>query len=278
MEIWSEEIFRSWTVDIMKRYFKIYSILVKINIARLFAYRANFLNSIVGSLVWSIFNILSITLLTTRTSTVFGWSRYELMLLIGIYNIIFSIFYIFFARNFTELSNTIHFGRLDAILLRPIDSQFAISFWFSSAHQVIRLAIGILFTLYLTGQMHLVLSPFVVLGFFILIFFSIVIMYSIWFIVLTLTLWFSRLSNLVDLMYQINGIVRFPQEMYKSANLIIFYALFPLTFVIVSPAKALLQKILLGEIVWPIICSIALLFISRKFWQFALRSYTSASG
>jgi ABC-2 type transport system permease protein len=66
--------------------------------------------------------------------------------------------------------------------------------------------------------------------------------------------------------------------MYKGASIFLFFALFPLTLVVVTPIKVLLQKASVNDIVWLVVCAISLFIISRKFWQFALRSYTSASG
>lgn len=104
----------------MMRYLKIYSTLVRLNFSVLIAYRANFFNAMTASFVWSSFIIISMELLTTKTSNVFGWTRNDLLILAGVYNIIYSIFYFFFEEGFGEFPYRIHFGELDTILLKPV--------------------------------------------------------------------------------------------------------------------------------------------------------------
>lgn len=261
----------------MKRYLKVYLTLVKLNYSNQLAFRADFVNSLIGNAAWSIFQITSTLLLTSRTPRVFGWTREEFLLLAAIYNVVLSVFYTHFSRNFNELPDNIHYGRLDSFLVKPIDSQFLLSCWHMGFGNILRFIIGIGFIGYLAMQINLDLTFWSILGFFALLAFSVLIVYSVWFIVMTITVWLSRLSNLVDVLYGINWVMRYPQEMFKGLGIYMFFIIFPLTFVVVSPAKVLLQKILLGDVLWPIVLSVGLFLVSRMFWKFALRYYTSAS-
>ncbi len=262
----------------MKRYLKVYLRLIRLNYSNQLAYRADFINSLMGNTAWSIFQIASTMLLTARTPKVFGWTRDEILLLAAVYNIVLSIFYIHFSRNFNELADNIHYGRLDSFLVKPIDSQFLLSCWHMGFGNIIRFVIGILFVCYLTTQIAINITFFSVLGFFILLVASVIILYSVWFTIMTSTIWLSRLSNLTDVLYIVNWTMRYPQEMYRGAHILLFLIIFPLTFVVVAPTKILLQKITQGDIIWSIALAVGLFAISRKFWKFALRYYTSASG
>src|SRR6266581_485244 len=104
----------------MKRYLKLYFMLLRIGFISLLTYRTNFFNNALSSILWSSLTIATMVILTARTSTVFGWTRQELLLLTGIYNIVFGIIYAVFASNFEELSQLINKGELDSWLLKPI--------------------------------------------------------------------------------------------------------------------------------------------------------------
>jgi len=262
----------------IKRYLRVYRMLLRLNLNTLFAYRANFINSATANTVWAIFVIVMMLLLTSKASNIYGWTRYELLVMAGTYNIIFSIFYFFFSRNFGEFSNNIHFGRLDAYLTKPIDIQFLMSCMHVSYTHIIRFFLGTGFVIYILHKMQAVVTPLSVLYFAFFVILSVIIMYSLWLTVITLTIWYTKLSNLVDLLYESHNVSRYPQEIYKGASVYVFYALFPLTLIVTVPAKAILQKILLGDILWPIVFAVVLFVISRKFFRYALRSYTSASG
>src|SRR6185503_5802187 len=121
--------------------------------------------------------------------------------------------------NFGEFSNTIHFGRLDMILTKPVDSQFMMTCTYVGYTHIVRFVMALLFLAFIIPQMHLVMTFLTVVWFILFILLSIIIMYSIWFMVMTLTIWFSKLSNLTDLLYETQNVSKYPQEIYKSANM-----------------------------------------------------------
>lgn len=261
----------------MQRYFNIYKALLRINLANLLAYRANFLNGLIASFVWSSFILVSMILLTSNTKQVFGWKRDELLILSGTYNIVYSIFYMLFARNFEEFSYRIHFGQLDTILLKPVNAQFFLSTWNVGYNNLIRFVNGSWFLLFILSRMHVTISFFQILLFFFVLLFSICIVYSVWFMVMSITVWHSKLSNLVDLMFSVNGVTRYPDGMYKKVSPIFFILFFPLTLVVTTPAKILIQKAQISDICLLIIVAVSMLYISHRFWKYALRFYNSVS-
>lgn len=259
-------------------YRKVYGVILKLNYAKMMTYRADFISSSIAHTIWATFTIIQMILLTSKTSHVFGWSRDELLMLAAVYNVIFSFFYMFFSRGFNSISNTIHLGRLDGILTKPINSQFMITCMYVTYTHLIRLIIGIGFLSYLLIKMQISVTPFLIVGFVGIIVLSIVLNYSFWMIVMTLTIWFPKLSNLTDLLYQVNQVTKFPQEMYKGLGIYLLFFLFPLTFIIVSPVKYLLHRMDMSDFVYLFVFAGGLFVASRYFWRFALRYYTSASG
>lgn len=261
----------------MNKYFKIYTMLLRVNFATLSAYKANFITSIISSVGWGVFSILFIILLTSKTSSIYGWSREEIILLTGFYNIIIGTFHVLFSRNFERFSDIIFFGQLDSLLLKPADSQFLLSFWFFNYIGLLRVIIGIIFSFYMLFQMHI---SFTIITIAIYVIFSavgIILLYSLWYILLTLTIWFTRLSNVVDLLSQINGITRHPPEIFTRFKGFILIFLLPLTLIVALPTKVFLNKLSFAEGAELILFALMLFFISRKFWKIALRFYTSAS-
>src|SRR5256885_10895077 len=107
----------------IQRYIALYAHLIRLNFIRTIAYRLNFINGTIASIFWAIFSIVAIYILTSRSSFVFGWSRQELFILIGVFNILVGgIFRMLFANNFERFAHIIRFGELDALLLKPVDT------------------------------------------------------------------------------------------------------------------------------------------------------------
>ncbi|HWY79648.1 MAG TPA: ABC-2 family transporter protein [Candidatus Sulfotelmatobacter sp.] len=264
-------------IAIMNQYIRVYKTFLRLNILKLFVYRADLFSSIIAHTIWSSFTIIQMLLLTSKTSYVFGWSRNDLLVLAAMYNIVYSFFYMFFSRGFGEFSTTIHVGRLDGVLIKPISSQFLMTTLYITYTHGIRLILGIGFLVYMLSIMHVHITLLLMVGFMFIIFFSVMIIYSYWMLIMTLTIWFPKLSNLSELLYQVNSVAKFPQEIYKGASVYLLLTLFPLTLIVVTPVKYLLQKAFFSDILLLVIFACGMVFFSHFFWKFALRFYTSAS-
>jgi len=259
----------------MKRYVKIYIRLLHLNFSSLLAYRANFVNSLISSSVWGGFSIISILLLTSRSSSLFGWSRHDIIFLTCSYSIIIGIFHTFFSRNFEHFSRVVDLGELDTLLIKPIDSQFFISLRYINYASIIRIVVGFFLVGYLLkGE---ALSFVQLFGYGTMMFFGLITLYALWYIITSFTIWLSRLSNIVEFLFTITNVSRFPPQMYREFSWYVFLFLFPLTLIIATPTKFLINKIDFPDVLILIITASVLFIVSRFFWKLALRFYTSAS-
>ncbi len=262
----------------MKRYIKIYSLLLRLNLSALLAYRANFINSVIGTVGWGFVSIASMFLLTSRVTTVYGWTREELLTVTGVYSVIIGIFHMLCSRNVERFSRIINLGQLDSILLKPTDPQFMVSLWLFNYASVFRIIMGIIFTIYMLQKMHIVVTLISFFGFIILMISGLLLLYSVWFSIITITIWFTNLTNLVDFLYGFSNLGRYPPEMIRRTGNLFLFIFLPLTFIATIPIKAILQKALPSDVLMLLLISWGFFFLTRKFFKFALRFYTSASG
>lgn len=261
----------------MKGYIRLYKTLLQLNAASLLAYRANFTTNIIASVSWGLFSIISIMLITSRASSIFGWKREEILLLTAIYSILIGIFHLLFSKNFERFSNLVYYGQLDSLLVKPIDSQFLVSFWLVNYTSTFRILLGFAYTAYLLYAYHMAVSIGATLGFILFLVIGLSLLYSIWFVAVTFVIWFPRLTNIVFFMYSVSGLTRYPQEMYRQLAGYIFLFLLPITLVVTMPTRALVQKFSAVDAMMLVGFAVGLFVVSRLFWKFALRYYTSAS-
>jgi ABC-2 type transport system permease protein len=261
----------------MKKYLNIYRALLHLNFSAVVVYRVNAINNIVGSTVWAVFSMASIILLTSRTTSVFGWTRDEILLLTAVYSLFIGIFHTLFSRNFERLPYLIRLGMLDAILTKPADPQFLVSTSIINFTSIIRILLGIAFTWYVISIAHITVTLPIIGLFCIGIAIGLLLLYSLWFIVATLIVWYPDLSNLIEFLYSASNIGRYPREMYSQANQFLFLFVLPLTFMVIAPTKILLAKLTLFDSLGLVLFALAFFVGSRYFWKFALRFYTSAS-
>jgi ABC-2 type transport system permease protein len=262
----------------MKKYLRIYLVLIRLNFAALIAYRAHFINSLIGTLGWSIVSVATMLLLTSKTKTVAGWSQNELLAATGMYSIIIGAFGTLFTRNFERFSRIIHLGQLDGILTKPADSQFLLSCTIVNFASLARIVLGILYTAYILTKMNATVTPSSLALFILFAFCGLILLYAIWFLALTITVWFTNLSNIIDFLYNFNNLSRYPPEVIQQTKNLFLLVLLPLTLIATVPVKALIAKATLTNELLLLCFATLLFFLARKFWHFALRHYTSASG
>lgn len=262
----------------MKRYIRIYLTLLRLNFLALIVFRANFINSMLSSFTWGLFSISSIFLLTARVSNVYGWNREDLLVLTGIYSIFIGIFHMLFSRNFERFSEVINRGYLDSILLKPADSQFLLSFWTINYTSILRIIIGVIFTIYvLYGLLHTTITISILGGFFVFLLTGILFLYSMWFLISTIIIWFTRLSNLTQLLYFMNGMSRYPKEIFSETRNLFLFIFLPMVMAVNTPTRIVLKKEADPDFLILAFFAIFTFILSRYFWKFALRYYTSVS-
>lgn len=261
----------------MKRYLRIYWMIIKINLASIFAYRANFYNSILITGGWGIISITSVLLLTSKTSSVYGWTRQELYLLTGLYSIMIGVFHTLFSASLERFARIISLGGLDSYLLSPVDAQLYLSTKNFRPISSLRIIIGSLFTFYVLQTFHVTFTLFSFFVFISLILMGVLLLYSFWFFVITLTIWNPNLTNLVDFLYNFSNLGRYPPALLIYSKNIILFILIPITLIASVPAHFILGKVTFLELVGLVGFAFLFFVSSRLFWQFALKHYTSAS-
>lgn len=259
----------------MKRYLRLYVIFFRMAFAKLTAYRGNFFGSVLTSLGWAVFSVISMALLSGRSERVFGWSRAELLVLTGVYSIVVGLFHVLFTRNFEQFSRIVHRGEFDAMLLKPVDTQFLISCTVVNIASVPRVIAAAGFTGYLTMILRNSLSIQDSLQVVIVSIAGLLFLYTVWFGILLITVWQSHLFNLFDLLVHVTDTAKYPSEMYSELRYLLPLIVLPVSLVTTLPAKALLGKSDAGAIWGFIVLTIIFLVVTRVLWFRVLRFYRS---
>jgi ABC-2 type transport system permease protein len=259
----------------MSRYLQVLNLFWSTAIAAELEYRANFILasfSSLGNLVGSLFGLF----LFYRTGYTFaGWSWEEALVVLGIFTILQGFSSMFLAPNLNRIVDSIQQGTLDFILLKPIDSQFWLSTRTISPWGFPDVAFGIFILIYAGQKLGLGLSHYLLsaipLGF------GFLSLYSIWFILGATSIWFVKIYNVTEVLRGLLEAGRFPMVAYPTAYRFFFTFIVPVAFLTTVPSETLLGRGNWSWIVGAGILSIFLLQVSRQFWRFALRFYTSAS-
>jgi ABC-2 type transport system permease protein len=106
---------------------------------------------------------------------------------------------------------------------------------------------------------------------------SAVILYSLWFVLAATSIWFVKVWNATEVLRSALVAGRYPVAAYPAGLRTFFTLVLPVAFLTTVPAEAILGT---GSSQWllaSVVVAVVSLALSRWFWGFALRFYTSAS-
>jgi len=240
-------------------------------------YRANLAVKIVTDIIWYAAMLSVFEVLFRHTSTISGWTIDTTRVFMGILFLVDALWMILFSENLDRFSEKIRRGDLDMYLTKPVNAQFMLSLqkWMVAyvgnllivlgwlAWSLSRLPDGVPWE---RLPLLLVVVPCALL-----------ITYSIRFVFATSALIFTRADALNYIWYQIYRLGTRPDAIYPPAVRIVLLTILPVGFVASVPARVVVQ----GEGIWLVGVMIAFasaaVWLSTRFWKYALRFYTSAS-
>ena len=262
----------------LKRYLGIYAALWRNSVTREMTFKANFLLWIIVELLWFGLQLCFIGVVYLHTNRIGTWTEWQVVMLIGASHFIQQIFQAFFLINCTNLSELIRTGKLDFLLLLPVNTRFVISLRQVDLGAFVNAASALGVMVFAAHQMHLVPAPLQVLGFLTLCVAGIVIHYSLMFLLASISFWTVRAQGIVWGYYNLFQIARMPDEAFHGLFKAIFTFAIPMLLVSNVPVRVLVNKLsspfplllLLGM-------SLACFAVSEWGWRASVRRYTSAS-
>jgi ABC-2 type transport system permease protein len=206
-----------------------------------------------------------------------GWSWSAAQVVLAAYTLLNGLTATLLQPNLSRIVTHVQQGSLDFVLLKPIDSQFWLSLRTISPAGFPEIATGLVWMFYAAHQAGAPLSAAAIVVTLLLLASGALILYSLWFVLATTTIWFVKTWNATEVLRAALVAGRYPIGAYPPALRSLFTLVLPVAFLTTVPAEALL-----GRLAWPwALASLGVasgcLAISRCFWLFAIRFYTSAS-
>src|SRR5215475_2015538 len=164
------------------RYTGIYAALWKNSVTREMIFKSNFLLWIVVEFLWFGLQLGFIGVLYLHTDHIGTWTKWQVVALIGASHFIQQIFQAFFLINCTNLSELVRTGKLDFLLLLPVNTRFVVSFRQVDLGAFVNAGSALAVIIYAATQMHLVPTIIQVISFLVLCAAGIFVHYSLMFL------------------------------------------------------------------------------------------------
>lgn len=261
-----------------RRYLTIYAALWKNSLVREMSFKANFLLWILVEMLWFALQLGFIAVIYQHTDRIATWSKWEVVLLMGASHFIQQIYTALFLSNVTQLSEYIRTGKLDFMLLLPINTRFLISFRQVDLGGFVNAASAVAVMAYALHRLQLSLSAAQVTGFLLLGACGVLVHYSLMLSLASTSFWTVRAQGIVWGYYNLFNIARMPDAAFRGFFKVFFTYAIPILLVANVPAKLLARK--LGsplEMLLLLVLGGVCFLISEAVWRYSLRHYTSAS-
>jgi ABC-2 type transport system permease protein len=259
-------------------YLAIYAALWRNSVVREMSFKSNFLLWILVEMLWFGLQLGFIAVIYQHTDRIATWSKWEVILLIGVSHFVQQLFTAFFLTNVTQLSEYIRTGKLDFMLLLPVNTRFLVSFRQVDLGGFVNAASAVAVIVYAAGQLHLSISVWHWAGFLLLTICSLVVHYSLMLMLAATSFWTVRGQGVVWGYYNLFNIARMPDAAFQGLFKVVFTYALPILLVANVPAKLLAEKLSSRfEMLLLLMLSLLCFLASELVWRTSLRRYTSAS-
>ncbi|KAB2640706.1 MAG: hypothetical protein DVB30_00910 [Verrucomicrobia bacterium] len=263
----------------LSHYWAIYSIMFRNSLIREMSFKLNFLLWMLVEVLWFMGQIVFIEVVFSYVGGIGGWSKWEVVLLIGTHQLIGQLFQAFFYMNLANLPELVRTGKMDFMLLLPVDTQFVVSMKQFGMDNVINALVGAGFVSFSLWKLAILPTFSQILLYAVSVLCGILIHYCIMLVFAASSFWMVRSQGLIYGYYSLFNIGRYPDTIYRGAFKLVFSWLIPVIIVANIPSRILIHA---AENPWPIILQLiaaTLLMVgaTRLMWNSALRHYSSAS-
>lgn len=274
----------------MTAYLRVFQSFLRNALVREMTFRSNFLITVVTRAFWfaaqlTLFEIIFRSL--GPSGEINSWRREEYFIFMATGMLINAVVESFFMPNCANFSELIRTGNLDFALLKPIDTQFLISFEkmdLAMLNQVV-LAAGLI--IYSGLRIDLSVSVWQIMAYLALVACGVVLFYSLMISLAATSVWLGRNQGLYDFWFYITVFARYPRSIYSGTPMgelirAAFSFVIPILLVVTVPARVLLAKFndpwWSSSLIVVLLAAAALgLLLSRWFFQRSLLGYRSAS-
>ena len=240
-------------------------------------YRANMVVKILVDIIWYAAQFSIFEVLYSHTDSIGGWTHEQTRVFMGVLFVVDAIYMVLFHENLDHIAWMVKRGELDLLLTKPISSQFMISCKKVNVTYVANIVLTTVFLLWAISGLSTPIGWTQVLFFLLSIIFSLSVIYAFRMSFAVLSIIFQNAEYITFLWYQLYRFGTRPDGMYPTLLRYALMSFVPVAFIASVPSRFLIEGVQWDLFFGGIALSVTLLFLTSKFWNYALKKYSSAS-
>ncbi|MFA6960366.1 MAG: ABC-2 family transporter protein [Opitutaceae bacterium] len=258
-------------------YIRIWLACARYSVVRTMMFRFDFIMWALVEFFWMAVNLLLVAVIYNHTSSVAGWSKYQMLLLVGSSMLVQRFIMGFVWTNLFEMARNIRSGHFDFFLAQPGSPLFMVSTRKLDLDGLANSLVAGAVVVYAANQLGLSPSFFDLCLYALMIFCGVLINYSVLLITVSLTFWLGAAQGIEGSYFTLMEFSRLPRQAFKGVASVLFVWALPAVVVSNVPANALIHGFDPLDALW--IFATAILWLGFAVFTFnrGLRRYASAS-
>lgn len=261
----------------MLHHLKIWLASARYSVTRTLMFRFDFFLWATVELVWMGVNLLLISVIYGHTDSIAGWSKYEMMLLVGTAMLIQRLLFGFFWSSLFDTARNIRSGHFDFFLAQPGNVMFMTTTRKLDLDSLVNTFVAAGVVIYAAAQLGLQPGPGDILLYLLMIGCGLLIHYSALVLTISLAFWITNAQGLEGSYFTLFEFSRLPRQAFKGAANVIFVWALPAVIVSNIPAHTLLHGFDAGHALWLLGATVAWFALACTVFNRGLRRYSSAS-
>lgn len=227
-------------------------------------------------IIWYAAQLSVFEVLFRHTTSMNGWNIDETRVFMGVLFVTDAIYMLLFSENLDRMGEKIRRGDLDLLLVKPVNSQWMLSFQKVSIAYMGNAIFSLVWLIWSLSQLPNQSSA-ALLWLFATVPMSISIVYTIRFVTASAALFFTKSDAVNYIWYQLYRLGTRPDSFYPAILRYVVLSAFPIAFLASIPAQIILGKTGPMILFWGYFLAALFIFGSTRFWKRGLRAYSSAS-
>lgn len=262
----------------LKKYLKIISVFAKLSLMFQTAHRGSFFLAVLAKSLRMGLLLVFFQAIYLNVNMVAGWSFREIFLLVLSFLTSECLAIITFHRNlFYYFPKMLKSGDFDLVLAKPINPLFYSAFRVIDIMDLSSFAFVIFLWIYFFTHFPFAVSISTIFVYIFALSSGIIFLFSLTLFLASTCFWVLVGQGLGRFFEGVVRMARYPTNIFNGFLRTFFFYIFPIATIATVPARVLTGVIEIQYLIFAFVFSLILLFFSLKFWNFALRHYSSAS-
>ncbi|MGC4073024.1 MAG: ABC-2 family transporter protein [Nibricoccus sp.] len=264
------------------QYFRLWLACARYSITRTMMFRFDFLMWGLVELFWMGVNVALVSVIYQHTESIAGWSKYQMLILVGSSMIVQRLLMGFFWSNLFELGRNIRSGHFDFFLAQPGNLMFMASTRKVELEGLLNVFVATGVVVYAARELGLHPDAGTIAIYVFMLLCGLAIHYSLIVLAVSITFWIIKSEGLEGSYFTLTEFSRLPREAYRGlfkgvADVVFVYAL-PVVVVSNVPASVLIENGLdATQALWLLGITVVWFALAVFVFHRGLRRYSSAS-